>query len=400
MFRREIRFVRRRPCGVVFRSPPELVLMDLRALIFVPALVGAAICAAVFLTFAAHYYLTVLESTAAGSKDVTWLGESVTDAFWKPFYLAWLLCLWLGPAYVLGRSLAGSQSLPLLTLGIPVLVAWLLYPVSQLSSLCATSVWVPLHPQVFARLLQAPATTLGFFVLTLPVFALGGLAFRWAFLTSGEWPLLLVGMPLLVLALFLYARLLGRLAFALTFTKDVLKRKKKKKPKKPAPDTASDREPDEAVAVQPANLPPIQTPDGELAGYNVLMSDDPPAPKKRVVAEAVDDEPAVPAPKPHPLDRARTWTEDDEDATPYDMKASEVKDEERVPKAVSQPSAEEMELLARRTPKRPKRVWGADLLACFGQPSTITAMTILCLIGLAAGVMVRVARQYDPTGSE
>ena len=45
--------------------------MDLRALIFLPALVGAAICASVFLTFAAHYYLTVLESTAAGAKHVT-----------------------------------------------------------------------------------------------------------------------------------------------------------------------------------------------------------------------------------------------------------------------------------------------------------------------------------------
>lgn len=376
--------------------------MDLRALIFVPALVGAAICAAVFLTFAAHYYLTVLESTAAGSKQITWFGESITDAFWKPFYLAWLLCLWLGPAYVIGRSLAGSQSLPWLTLGVPVLVAWLLYPVSQLSSLCATSVWMPLHPQVFARLTQAPGTTLGFFALTLPVFALAGVAFRWSFQTAGEWHLLLIGLPLLVAALFLYARLLGRLAFALTFTRDVLKRKKKKKAKKPQAE-GDDSEPEAAVAAQPSDLPPINTPDGELAGYNVLMSDDPPAPKKRVVAEAIDDDPVEgePAPAPKPSrDRARAWTEDDEDATPYDMKASEVKDEERVPAAVSKPSAEEMELLTRRAPKRPKRVWGGELLACFGQPATITAMTILCLVGLAAGAMVRVARQFDPTAGE
>lgn len=378
--------------------------MDLRALIFVPALVGAAICAAVFLTFASHYYLTVLESTAAGSKQITWFGESITDAFWKPFYLAWLLCLWLGPAYVIGRSLAGSQHVPWLTLGVPVLVAWLLYPVSQLSSLCATSVWMPLHPQVFARLTQAPGTTLGFFALTLPVFALAGVAFRWSFQTPGEWHLLLIGLPLLVAALFLYARLLGRLAFALTFTRDVLKRKKKKKAKKPEAE-GDDSEPEAAVAAQPSDLPPINTPDGELAGYNVLMSDDPPAPKKRVVAEAIDDDPVegepAPAPAPKPSrDRARAWTEDDEDATPYDMKASEVKDEDRVPAAVSKPSAEEMELLTRRAPKRPKRIWGGELLACFGQPATITAMMILCLVGLAAGAMVRVARQFDPTAGE
>ena len=42
--------------------------MDLRAVIFMPALAGAAILAFVFLTFAAHYYLTVLESTATGAK--------------------------------------------------------------------------------------------------------------------------------------------------------------------------------------------------------------------------------------------------------------------------------------------------------------------------------------------
>ena len=67
--------------------------MDLRAVIFVPALVGAIICGFVFLMFASHYYLTVLESTATGAKDVTWLSEPITDNFWKPFYLAWLLLL-------------------------------------------------------------------------------------------------------------------------------------------------------------------------------------------------------------------------------------------------------------------------------------------------------------------
>jgi len=379
--------------------------MDLRALIFLPALVGAAICAAVFLTFAAHYYLTVLESTAAGAREVVWGGESVTDAFGKPFYLAWLLCLWLGPAYVIGRSLAGSSGVVWLSFGVPVAVAWLLYPVSQLSSLSASSVWLPLHPQVFARLVQRPAVTLGFFALTLPVFALGGLSFKWAFLTSGEWQLLLVGMPLLAVAMILYARLLGRLAFALMFTKDILKRKKKKKPRKAAGDSEARGEvadPEPAVAVQPADLPPISTPDGELAGYNVLMSDDPPAPKKRVLAEAVDDTPP-PAPRKvnsYPPDPARTWTDADEDTAPYGMNASEVKDADRIPEAVLKPSAEEMELLdRRRAPKRPKRVWNAELFVCFGQPGTIAAILILCLIGLAAGAMVRVARQFDPTAS-
>ena len=382
--------------------------MDFRALIFVPALVGAAICAAVFFTFAAHYYLTVLESTAAGAREVVWGVESVTDAFGKPFYLAWLLCLWLGPAYIIGRALAGGSGAAWLSLGVPIVVAWLLYPVSQLSSLSASSVWMPLHPQVFARLVQRPAVTLGFFVLTLPVFALAGLSFKWAFLTSGEWQLLLIGMPLLAVSMLLYARLLGRLAFALTFTKDILKRKKKKKPKKAAGGTegrAEVADPEPAVAVQPADLPPISTPDGELAGYNVLISDDPPVSKRRVLAEAVEDEDTSPAPckanSSFPPDHERRWTDEDEDITPYGVNASEVKDEERTPEVVFKPSAEEMELLdRRRVPKRPKRVWNADLFVFFTQPATISAVMILCLIGMAAGAMVRMARQFDPTAGD
>ncbi len=387
--------------------------MDLRVLIFVPALVGAAICVFFFLTFAAHYYLTVLESTAAGAKEVTWVSESLIENFWKPFYLAWLLCLWLGPAYVIGRTLAGSTGAAWLALVVPVFVAWALYPVSQLSSLSASSVWMPLHPQVPARLAQKPAVVAGFFALTLPVFALGGVAFRWAFLTRGEWHLLFLGMPLLVLAGFLYARLLGRLAFALMFTRDLLKRKKKKKPKKEKPEVTTTADEAESPA-QPSELPPIVTPlDGELVGYNVLMADDPPAPKKRVKAEVAEDEPADEEPKPeptsapakpskptksdHPLERARTWTDDDEDTTPYGVNPSEVKDEERIPEAVLKPSAEELALLDRRdAPKPPKRVWSAEVFAFFGQPGTISAMVILTGIGLLAGVMVRVARDFNP----
>lgn len=394
--------------------------MDIRAVIFVPALVAAALCAFAFFTFAAHYYLTILESTAAGSKDVIWHGESITDAFWKPFYLGWLLVLWLGPAYVIGRSLAGSSGAAWLGLAVPVFVAWALYPVSQLSSLCSSSVWMPLHPQVFARLAQKPAAVAGFFALTLPVFALGGVAFRWAFLTSGEWELLFVGVPLLSLALLLYARLLGRLAFALMFTRDLLRRKKKKKPKKEkagADAPAADKpEPEPAPQpVQPSDMPPVSTPDGELVGYNVLIADDPPPrpAKKRLKAELAEenDPPPEPAPisppppprrKPaktdHPLERNRTWTdEDDEDATPYEMKPSEVKDEERVPEAMAKPSADEMALLDRSDAvKPPKRVWTAEVFAFLLHPNIVSALVILSGVALLAGAAVRVARQFNP----
>ncbi len=261
--------------------------MNLDALIFIPALVGSVICGFVFLVFAAHYYLTVLEGTAAGAKEIPWQSEALTANFWKVFYLGWLLGLWAGPTYLIGRAVApGDQWVKL---AVALLAMWALYPVSQLSSLSASSVWVPLNLDVFARLAQKPAVTAGFFALTLPVFALGGLAFKWAFLTKGDLPFLFVGVPVLVFAAMLYARLLGRLAFALMFTKDLLKRKKKKAKSLDATPPAS-VEPVPA-AVDLGDPRPINTPDGELDGYNVLIADDPPAPKKRVKAQVVDDEP-------------------------------------------------------------------------------------------------------------
>jgi hypothetical protein len=61
--------------------------MDLRALIFMPALAGSVIFGFLFLMYLCHYYLTVLESTGAGAKEVTWISEPITDNFWKLEYV-------------------------------------------------------------------------------------------------------------------------------------------------------------------------------------------------------------------------------------------------------------------------------------------------------------------------
>lgn len=382
--------------------------MDLRALIFVPALVGSAIMAFVFLLFAANYYLSVLEGTAAGAREIPWESEAVTDNFTKVFYLAWLIGLWAGPTYLISRYAAPAD--PWLKLAVPLLVMWALYPASQLASLSASSVWIPLTADVFARLVQKPVVTAGFFALSVPVYAAFGVAFKWAFLTKGEYELLFAGAPVLSLATLLYARLLGRLAFALLFTKNLLKRRKKKKPK-PAPVRAVRvEERDEPPApVQPSEMAPISTPDGELAGYNVLIADDvPPAPRKRVRAQAADDGPPEPKPKPSrppkrsrpapPPARTRTWDEDD--ATPYVMNAAEGKEPEKetLPAEVLKPRADEVALLDRRdAPKAPVRVWSGEVFAFLAQPGTISALLTLTALCVCAGVMVRVARAFDPT---
>lgn len=385
--------------------------MNLNAFIFVPALVGSTILGFLFLLFAANYYLSVLEGTAAGAREIPWQSEPITDNFTKVFYLAWLIGLWAGPTYLISRYVAPNE--PWLKLAVPLLVMWALYPVSQLASLSASSVWVPLNADVFARLAQKPVVAAGFFALTVPVLALFGVSFKWAFLTKDEYPLLFVGVPLLTISALLYARLLGRLAFALVFTKDLLRRRKKKPKPAPRAQVKEPEEIEEPVETQPSDLPPIRTPDGELAGYNVLIADDDPpkASRKRVRAQVADDDSPKPPPprrprekKPtgssRPLEQARTWTDEDEDTTPYAMNVADGKEPEKetLPAEVLKPRADEAALLDRRdAPKAPKQVWSGELFAFLGQPGTISALLVLTALGMMAGLMVRVARTFDPT---
>lgn len=378
--------------------------MDFRALIFMPALTGAVVFGFVFLLYACHYYLTVLEASAAGADEVPWASEAVTDHFWKFWYLGFLVGAWLGPALIVGRAVAGREP-GWVQFAVPLGVLWLCYPVSQLSSLSASSIWVPLTPDVLTRLARKPLVVLQFLVLSGLTLALFAVGFRWAFQTEGEWHLLLVGMPLLVAAGFVYARLLGRLAFVLRFTRGLFDRKAgKKKPAEGAP-AAQAAGPELAAGRQPRDLPPVQTPDeGALTGYDVEYGDRPARKKrKRVRAEAgADEKPTSPAP---PVDgegdrappRNPLWTDEDEDKAAYGVKDAEVVAREQVPEAVAKPSAVEARLLSRDDrPKKPKRAWGPELLSFLGQPGTLSAVVILSALGGLVGVMVRVARAYNP----
>lgn len=380
--------------------------MDFRAVIFVPALVGGVIFGFVFLLFAAHYYLTVLESTGAGAKHVTWVSEPITDHFWKLAYLLWLVGLWLGPAYIVGRTMTVGTGDHWLRLAVPLAVIWLCFPVSQLSSLSASTIWLPLVPDVFVRLAQKPGVVFGFFLLSAGVLAVFGVGFRWAFQTDGEWHLLFVGAPLMVVAGLLYARLIGRLAYALRFTRGLFPEKKKKKTKP----EAKPKQPTDDVMMptirQPEELPPIQTTEGELIGYNILMEDEAlKPPRKRVRAEVVEAENDTESPvqstsSPLPLDPDRGIPDDEETTNPYELHPAEGMTAEELPEQLVNPRADELALLDRRdAPRKSKQVWGPDLLAFMAQPETILAVVIASGFCVVVGAMVRIARDFNPTAS-
>jgi hypothetical protein len=373
--------------------------MDFRAVVFVPALAGCAITGFVFALFAAHYYLTVLESTGSGAKRVAWPSEPFVDHFWKPFYLAWLMGLWLGPAWLLGRTVAADAGAAWPRFAVPLVVLWVCYPVSQLSSLGGPTIWLPLHPGVLAKLTRRPVVAVGFLGLSALTLALFGVALQWTFFTGGfVW--LFLGSPVLVLAWLVYARLLGRVAYSLMFTKSYPGRRKKKRARNDAeggeavrrPSAGGAEEPEpEAAFAQPSDLPPVVTPDeGPLTGYDVKFDAPPPVRKKRVVAE-------VAAPHPEPAAGTRVSSDEDDDTTPYGVNAAEVQPEDRAPPVVIKPSADEMRLLDRSDAPRPvKQVWTGEVFAFLGQPETWVVVVTLSAMCVVFGGMVRVARTFNP----
>ena len=384
--------------------------MQLGALIFVPALVGCVVLGAVFVLFAAHYYLTVLQSTGSGAKTIDWPSEPIFDQVWKFLYMVWLTGLWLGPAYFLGRAVAGPEGSPWLKIGVPLFVFWVCYPVSQLSSLSGPTIWLPLHPGVFARLAQKPPVVVGFALWSGLTLMFLGVGYYWTFFADGPEKMIL-GCPLLVVAGLMYGRLLGRLAFALAFTKPFTLKKKKKKPK-PTPSRDEAEESDEPRFEQPSDLPPVVTPDeGPLTGYDVTFEDEPkPAkPRKpkppemvlgdrpRVVADVVADEPESP-PEPEPDEhKPLTFADEAEDARPYGVHKPEVPVEERVPAQVVKPREDEIKLISREDrPKPLKEVWTLDLFAFLAQPSSLAVIGLLTFLCALVGGMVRVARATNP----
>jgi hypothetical protein len=401
--------------------------MDLRAVIFVPALTGSVILGFVFLLFAANYYLTVMESTGVGAKEVTWFSEPILDNAWKVAYMAWLIGLWLIPAYFIGRAVTAGVDSIWWRLAVPLMVFWLCYPISQMSSLSATSIWFPLVPDVFARLLQKPFVYFGFMLLSIPVLTVLCIGFKWAFLTEDEWELLIIGVPMMVVSGLMYARLIGRLGYALRFTRSIFTEKKKQKPQRvKAATVTAEYNPDEYFT-QPSDLPPIKTPnDGELSGYNLKLEDNPPPQfKKRVKAEAVESDAELestpetraesthnPEPEQTPrspvrkapsrsIERNRVWTDEDEEvATAYGMHETEVQPGEQVPQELIKPREDELRLLRRDdVPKRPKQIWSMELFVFLAQNGTIMAIVICSGLCFMAGVMVRVARFFNPAGS-
>src|SRR5262245_44688218 len=119
------------------------------AILLVSLLAAGTIIGAYVLAYAAHCFLTVVEQTAAGGRDIDWPDEPFHDWLWKAFYLLWLSAICLVPVSLLARLIGGALVQQLCVVaGLFVLY----FPVGLLSSLSAHSKWMIVSWPVLRRL--------------------------------------------------------------------------------------------------------------------------------------------------------------------------------------------------------------------------------------------------------
>src|SRR4051794_13691090 len=96
------------------------------AFLFVPLLVAAWMLGFFVAALASHYFLTIVESSAtAMARNLSWRGrpfrewirdgvqwpdDLFVDYFAKTFYFAYIIGLWAGPAFLVGRLAAGHTA--------------------------------------------------------------------------------------------------------------------------------------------------------------------------------------------------------------------------------------------------------------------------------------------------
>ncbi len=274
------------------------------AILFFMSLIATVILGSYTLAYAAHCVLTVIDGTAAGADDVDWPDEPILDWLWKFVYLLWLVMLWLVPVLFISRwllhTLPPAAALPRILASFALLF-WLLFPISMLSSLSATSRWVIFSASLLPRLAQRPGAVVMFYLVTGPLLAAGAVA---AGLLVWFGPGLVVpvaGFGVAVVLL-IYARLFGRLAQLIRFTRDPESRPRPAARGRPrvAPQVqAAAYDPLAAGArvVQPSDLPPVNAPDPDArVGYNVRLDPDPqhaPEASRRWRPVDPDDEPTA-----------------------------------------------------------------------------------------------------------
>ncbi|HLW63852.1 MAG TPA: hypothetical protein VKS79_00945 [Gemmataceae bacterium] len=363
------------------------------AFIFVPLLAITCILSGLIWTFLSHAFLVVVEDTAAGNRDIVWPDDSFLDFFWKAFYLAWLVGVWIAPAMLVARLAAPAfpeEVRQFWYFALAGVVLWVVFPISLLSSMAAESLFTVLHGGLAARLAFRSKSLFLFYLVSIPVVLIGaGLA---AALCLGEtWYTLLFGAFGVSYCILTYGRLTGRLACLVRLTRLPFRKRKNKQrrptsarsevtdPWKPPPqEEAAKADAKPHVFVQPEDLPGVHSPwEGEdITGYNVRF-DDAPATKLAPASQPLDPGEAIPVA---------------EEEAPRHVE----EDHARAAARAIKPDRLEMERLSRKKEREPKSPWTEGIWLFAFSRATMIPFGFLTLAFLLLGLAVRGLRLLWP----
>jgi hypothetical protein len=381
------------------------------AILFVPVLAFTWIIGFAVVLHAAHYFLTIVESSATGmSRNLSWDGrpfrewirdgvswpdEPIADWLLKALFLSYLTTLWVGPAMLIGYLVAGTS--PWATV-IAAAAFWILFPIGLLSAMSSEDRWTPFRLSLLGALARRPGKTLGFYLLSAPVLAVLFLTFDLMLIhsdrTTMAWALALA--PVAAAMLFIYARLLGRLGLVMSYIMvdddepEAPAKPRKRKRRKPlhayderhrfgVPTEANPE--DLPTTVQPADLPALESPlDGPVTGYEVDYSGKLPPEEE---------------PKPRPV----VHKFDDEDDTPITVQpAPDVTntDRARLAAELAQPSQREIELYLREKPTEPANPYGAEAVTFLFDGKTLDPWLRITLGFMALALLQRALDALRP----
>lgn len=269
------------------------------AIMFFCFMVALVIVGVYVAAYGAHCLLVIVQGTAAGNDEIVWPDEPMLDWVRGSARLAFLLALCLAPAGLLSRAL-GPTWLPYALL-LALVSLWLLFPFGLLSAMSANSPWVLFRPAVLMQLLRFAPAAFAFYLASTLVVLLGATPWYFALFAGQTW-LLPVAACVSSACLFIYARLLGRLAWLLNRVEIPQARPAAAKPVRKTPRRPRGAEVSDPWAVpEPMTFdPPVELPvDGyEVAapGAPVLEEPRPEKKQRRVKGYALRSEELPPTP--------------------------------------------------------------------------------------------------------
>jgi hypothetical protein len=184
------------------------------AIIFMCLFVASIIVGVFVLAYAARCVLVIVQETGLGQDEIIWPHEPMQDWLGHAVQFIELLGIWLAPAALAARMLRNvwlpdDAALRMLLLTGPGL--WLFFPIGLLSSLSAQSRWVPLRWGIVVSFLRVAPGAFVFYLLTAVLLSVAVVPWYYG-LFGGQAVMLPVAAGVSATVLFIYARLLGRLA--------------------------------------------------------------------------------------------------------------------------------------------------------------------------------------------